>query len=341
MRTNSWGHFSRYEVEGDHIRPSRHASWKAYDPWDGWEAVNAKQRGGGMLERPYLELVELGDWFAEDDKRASRPVAEAMKTPLGWCGRYGLLGLMLRKVRQITPYPRWERDEETEEVWPGSRTYVRSALGWTLAGGVYASLEARELSSPERRKKRGDVVARGLWEPSWDEPSVLIENRETGRIEKEPVGMLREYFPSIAAADQEVYDYPLPLSAEFWRSYAEPVGEFQECVRSFARHVRTVGRYGAGGPLSAEAKIEFQAAALALTALAAETVRVLNSDSEGQVQSGWLAPSLIGTYASMALSDAVHGLLNVCDQCERVFVSSSGRARFCSTLCRKTRLQRE
>ena len=50
--------------------------------------------------------------------------------------------------------------------------------------------------------------------------------------------------------------------------------------------------------------------------------------------------SLISAFASMVLMDAESNLVNVCEKCERVFVSSSGRAKFCSPRCRKAVMQR-
>ena len=67
----------------------------------------------------------------------------------------------------------------------------------------------------------------------------------------------------------------------------------------------------------------------------------LNIRRDGTCTKEWVSTCLMASYAMMALLDAASGLLNACDNCKRLFVSSAGRARFCSTRCRKTALQRE
>jgi hypothetical protein len=141
-----------------------------------------------------------------------------------------------------------------------------------------------------------------------------------------------EFFPSVAPAYRDTYLYPLPLSAEFCRMYAENVDQALTSARQFAQSIRRIGR----GP---EQKEEFDEAMREMQALAAQS-SFTTAGKAGETFR-WAPASLLSYYAAMALADVAEDLLNVCDNCHAVFVSSAGRARFCSPRCRKTALQRE
>ncbi len=250
-----------------------------------------------------------------------------------------MLGLLLLKVRQITLYPLWERAEGEEDAWPTSRTYSRAPTGWIPSVGTYASPEALELSPAERQE--GKVVHREFWNPTWDKPGVLMQDPDTGKFSNCDLDVLAEYFPSVSPVDRKVYRYPIPLSEEFWRLYAEDVEQFQKCARRFAHLVRTIAWYQTEERFTPEDQIRFKDATMALRILAAYTISTIGESGDDGFIRRWAATSLISGYALMALLDLTNGLLNVCHECGRVFASSAGRARFCSPRCRKTSLQRE
>ena len=176
-----------------------------------------------------------------------------------------------------------------------------------------------------RLKKRDDRALFGyvVWPQSWK------------KFLHPPVVRLFE-----AQRDGGTYRYPLPHSEEFWRFYAEDVNQFLDCARGFGEMVRAVGQYRPADQISEQEKRKVEAAMKGLQILAADTSLTLMGNNDGTFLPGWTSGSLIGAYALMALCDAAEGLLNVCDRCGHVFVSSAGRARFCSPRCRKTWLQR-
>jgi hypothetical protein len=114
------------------------------------------------------------------------------------------------------------------------------------------------------------------------------------------------------------------------------LNEFLGWARRFADSVRMIARYPSPGPISSDDLGRIEDAERSLRVLAAHANRLF-----GTAQGGALSCSLLSCYAWMALWDAANEWLNVCDKCGRVFVSTAGRARYCSGRCRKTCLQRE
>jgi len=289
-----------------------------------------------MLARPYLALVELADSMSEES--GEKDSAEKDRNLLAWCRAHGLLGILLFEVVQITLFPRWEADiaDSAEEGgWPTSVTYSRAPRGWVQSGDTFASEQVRQL--PPEKRPVGALVEREFWNGDWEEPGVLEQKLAAGLFVRrglsEKVG---GFFPSVPPAQKETFPYPRPLSPEFWKLYAEKRDELQFWAQRFAEMVRTLGLHsreaGKGG-----ANERVQEAARKLEALAFPSSPVL----QGSLREHRTTVSLLGTYASMVLEDAAQGLLNICEECARVFVSSAGRARFCSSRCRKTVLQRE
>lgn len=334
-----WWRWSEYILDGSQIRPAPDALLERYDPWS-FAADVPTHRGGGMLDRPYLALIELADALSEVPRRSR--ARRNSPTPLNWCREHGLLGLLLLDLRQITLYPRWDRaDPGEEDVWPQSRTYSRTANGWVENGGLYAAPEGLALSPAERKMREGAVAEKKFWDETWDQPGLLTRDPATGRFRHQDLAVLADYFPAVRSVEREVYRYPMPLSDEFWSQYAEDADQFQDRARRFAQNVRMIGRYQAGSPLTEEGRSQLKLAVGEMQILGADTVPALAVTGNGKIHRHWAPTSLIGAYAWMVLSDAANGLLNVCVDCGRVFVSSAGRARFCSPRCRKRSLQRD
>src|ERR1019366_9809662 len=127
---NCWCRFSEYELEGAYIRPSASATLERYDAWEGFEASVAKQRVGGMLARAYLSLIDLADSSSAEPERDKRFSLREIKSPLEWCLKHGLLGLLFLEVRQIVLYPRWEvQGAWAQDAWPMIRQYARAPSG--------------------------------------------------------------------------------------------------------------------------------------------------------------------------------------------------------------------
>jgi endogenous inhibitor of DNA gyrase (YacG/DUF329 family) len=337
----SWWRFDRYSLDNGWIRPAADALLERYDPWESFDIAGHRHRGGGMLERPYLSLVELADFLVTRPERKNWRATGSLPTPLGWCARHGLLGLMFLDVRQISLQPHWETTGLADrENCAKSVTYALDPTGWAETGDLFASADIRHL--PPDSKPVGRLVPRSYWNPDWEEPGVLVQEARNGKFSRRRLEHLGQYFPSVPPVDRDVYRYPLPLSEDFWRLYAENADEFLDATRRFGGYVRTLGRYRTSETSPDETnRNDLEVAIAALRALAAQTAFTFRGGSFGRLTRSWVPTSLLGVYAWMALTDAFDGLLNLCNECGRIFVSSAGRARFCSARCRKSTLQRE
>jgi hypothetical protein len=204
---------------------------------------------------------------------------------------------------------------------------------WTLAA---------ERIPPDQKQTGSLVVQDELWDPSWGQPGVLVQDPESGTYRRKDIAeALGPFFPSVSQSEKETYPYPLHLSDRFWQLYAEDVTQFVDSAHRFADMVRALGSSKAANQMTAQERSEFEVSTRALAALTANANPTIHRRADGSLGRQWMSTSLLASYATMALLDARDGLLNVCDNCGRVFVSSAGRARFCSPRCRKSSLQRE
>jgi hypothetical protein len=340
-----WWRFSEYAMAGNHIRSAPGATLLRYNPWESFgSAAPRKKGGGGMLDRPYLSLIDYVDSIDGDTEWGSRVFSRQRRTAADWCNEHGSLGLFFVEVRQVTLYPRWEVTEHQEGQsgpFPTSRQFIRGLGKWTERKvPVGSNLEAILL--PQDHRPVGGLVPEEFWDQKWEKPQALLQDVDSDVYYHQSIeDALGRFFPSVPKPERETYPYPVPASDEFWKLYAENRNDFVQCARHFADIVRALGRLKPADQMSDAETSRVLHASGALQSLAAHTKPALCAKNDGTFFHQWLPTSLIASYAMMALLDLAQGLVNVCDNCGRVFVSSAGRARFCSARCRKTSLQRE
>jgi hypothetical protein len=195
---------------------------------------------------------------------------------------------------------------------------------------------------PEEQKPAGGLAPRQYWESDWEAPGVLLQDHDSGLYRRAPLAKaMKDFFPSVPAPELETYAYPVPISDAFWRLYAEDTNQFLRCAFDFADAVRALGGMKPSDEMTELEKQSIIRATGRLQALAAGTAPALYARKDGTFFHQWVSAALIGSFALMVLLDAARGLVNVCGNCGKVFVSSAGRARYCSARCRKTSLQRE
>lgn len=315
-----WWRFSEYTVEDGRIVPGSGAKLTRYDPWDGF-TTTAERDAVRLLKRPYLDLLEIS-------------VAADAEDVLKWCKQFGLLGLFFTQVREVNLYPRWK------EGLPSRRRFIHSTSGWvyeTLSDAVGSDIHLL----PGDAKPGGGLVPKEYWSKRFGQPGVIIQNR-FGEIERVPLGeYMGVFFPSISQSERETYPYPNPLSEEFWRWYSEPVDVFLQNAKGFAQAVQRIARIRPLSEISGPEQHELRMARENIMRLAAQAPLALFPEPDGTYKRESITTSLIAACGQMVLQDAQNGRLNMCGNCERVFVSSAGRARFCSDRCRKAKLQRE
>jgi len=295
-----------------------------------------------MFSAPYLSLIDLID--------ARRPVTEldrarSFRDPdatnvLHWCSQHGLLGLFFLEVRQVTLYPRWElRGGPNRNRVATLRQFIMQPTRWEQrAIGGSGTLDAMLL--PDDKKEVGALVSKEYWDKGW-EPGAIRREHVSGIYWNSPVGeTFRDFFPSVPKDEQETHPYPPPMSEKFWRSYAEREDQFLRIANNFADTVRTLGRARSAGDTMDVSDTEIRQACEYLESIVASVNAGLFVQKDRTLDHHWVAGSLLASFGMMALEDAARGWLNTCSNCSRVFVSTAGRARYCSTRCRKTALQR-
>jgi hypothetical protein len=328
----TWWRFTSYEIVGHHIRPAQHAELRPYNPWLEYERHQAEGRGGGMHAPPYESLLYLAE--IQSAQRAgwridrTLPMAEGPRL-LDWCGEHGLLGLFFTEVRQLTLYPRWQVAREGNGNCEAVMQEHSYGGRWMTISHSHSSLETALL--PTAEKPAGMLVAHQYWSKEWRRPGALLQTLDTGIYYTQPLRDLACYFPDVA--DPETYPYPRPASEEFWRVYAEDADQFLRLAFSFADAIRILAQAG-GKQLAGDQLAEARQALEFLNRLAAGAEAGFSLRDNGAVESCWKTPSLIAAFARMALLDLARGWIQVCARCARVFISSAGKARFCSPRCR-------
>jgi predicted RNA-binding Zn-ribbon protein involved in translation (DUF1610 family) len=350
-----WWRFTQYEFDG-YIRPTKNAILVKYNPWNDYNLAAQKRKGGGLKRPPYLSLVDFADANTpQEPEWERRRFAEYRKNAnvVGWCNQHGLLGIFFTTVRQVALYPRWRLpdarlrelgysidERKMAQLFATYRMFVREPTGWTERN-IIGSKNLAALTLAPAEKETGGLVAQEFWDEDWEPPGVLIQDPGSSIYARLSIAdVFGDFFPSIHKEELETFPYSLPGSDEFWSLYAEPWPRFIGQARLFARVARTLGKVKPLQESTEEEKRSSAKAVAVLQSLVAQTTSTLSLQEDGTLAHHWVPTSLMASYAMMLLLDAARGLLNVCVNCDRVFVSSAGRAKFCSPQCRKSSLQR-
>ncbi len=250
---------------------------------------------------------------------------------LGWCERYGLLGILLQRVHYVA----------SPLGTVGEDVFLRSASGWVHRRVVPPGGKVPATGRVFIVDLRGRLEAESLIGPSW--PRFL-------QLPKR----LRRRGP---------FSFAQPLMPTFWRYYGEPVEDFINGARSLSKAVRSLHEARLGWvemhPEQRPRRSKRRTAAAApWTEREATGVRewglrelrtLLNGvgpvvrwdDREGQYVHEWAAPSLLSTLALQALEDIAGGQRVItCAVCGKTRVTRSAEAAYCSKRCYWTMHQR-
>ncbi|MGO9452244.1 MAG: hypothetical protein ACLQDV_14550 [Candidatus Binataceae bacterium] len=337
-----WWRFSDYEIRDSCIRPARGARMEEYDPWSHWSGdlpLGQKQLS------PYGELLAVLTALQRDP--GFEDVKDSIAMPfhsqfwrmnpitlgpavqeelLAWCSRYGLLGLLPHRICQIT-LPASERapsDEERKQFLTVMQpdelpTSVARQVQYTrTAGGWYRSdhVPSDSLSG-----------------------SVLIMSWNGQKLESTALEKISGFFPEIPDSnlsyDWSTYAYPMPLSPEFWRVYAEPVAEFVRAAIIFRDAIDVMS--AKGPPRSADRRgcLDLLKGLLSPVGMTFQIV------SGKGIRARLSAGSLLATLSAMALQDAPKGQVRQCEECGTIFISGKHPwTRYCKKRCRSAAQQR-
>ena len=331
-----WWKFERYTVRDGYICAAPKAKLREYDPWHdysvGMEKAQ-KKSGGRNAQPPYQSLLDLvNKWYEQDPSATMYPTPKLESEIAEWCSVNGLLGLLTHQASTVTLAARWRRDQrrqyQNKRLVPEARRFTRTADGWELATVIW---DNPGLSADEHKEPAEQIVPTNSLPTSYSVGTVLmrrfVEDDELTRIPlAEGWG---RYFPSVPQHQKSTFDYPVPMSAGFWRLYAERSRDFMRAAGQLALAARLV--------VEDRDSPEFETGRLSLNNRLMTDVRPYLTQSR---ELSFSSPSLLASLATMISLDVQQGRLFKCAVCKRLSVSTAWQAEYCSPRCRNTALKR-
>ncbi len=307
----AWWRFDRYEYRRGFITPADGAVLHRY---------TAMPSDPPLGSSPYMELLEAVSELEPQETSGGtegvrlRPGSE--EKLLGWCSRYGLLGLLPHRcLFAVVPRP------------PGVQTYVRTPRGWRIRRELFS----RPAGSPRASRARRHAAMAGR---VLADPGALMSDWRGVNVDWHPIERAwGRYFPSVVPVRRASHPYPRPTSEEFWMAYAEPLDEFVVGALALLQHIEALSHEADGvvGQNRADPIKEIEILASAATPWLQKRDRVVRRVT-------WTAPSLLTYLAVMALTDHVSRRVRIacCPIDGRLFASTSYQGTYCTTRCRAT-----
>jgi hypothetical protein len=249
--------------------------------------------------------------------------------------------------------PRWDnapkrdKDDAPDDIlYPVQTQYIRENVQWVPYRRI--ARYQREPAHSDRSETRiairkGDLVAKDRVPLDWPHAGVQIRQvREAKWVQESLSKTWAKYFIGVADEEADTHPYPALQSEEFARRYAEPVDDFLDAALAFRDAVEILGE---AGPVEQSSKQENERARYAsaiLNGLLNPVSPAMVLQDDGAIKQFWVAPTLLGSFAMMALqdlSDPYRQFLR-CQACQQMFVSRSYQAAYCSETCRRTAYKR-
>ncbi|NQV22122.1 MAG: hypothetical protein HQ511_11960 [Rhodospirillales bacterium] len=348
--TGSWWRYSQYDIVDGNIVPAPGAKLEIYDPWKIFEDVSGNKSANVS---PYGQLLDIyRDVSAEIGHRGDATVlsAQSQAAIKSWCEKFGLLGVLPQKCQIVELAPRWRplaisgfedaaTDDGSEDLllMPTLRRYNRFGSGWISRDDQYAPNANRMPVNSV-----GDLVERAEYPKGWPSPGAVIAGPGTRNWNRESLDISwKPFFPGVPKPESLTYDYPMPLSDEFWQSYAEPIEVFVDAVADLHWALRNLRKKDS----SAESEDDYDARVLAgqsaLNKLAYPITACVVVNNGGQIRQKWVSTSLLASLSMMALLDITgNGRVLTCPVCRGLFTSTSSKTKYCSPKCRNTQQKR-
>jgi len=371
-----WWRFSEYETRHGHILPAEGAVLETYDPWDAY----LESRSTRDAVPPYQSLVTLlkGVLFLPGGKGLTLH-PESRKELVDWCRSFGLLGLLPHEAVSVTlaPVCMFEELEDGPELGLHTRSYYRTGARWNETSRSEGHDEIRVATAMQELRERG-LLYQADWSklngiellgvPRTQMPAlppglplnvppegVVLHRLERHGLDQEPFGRYwGDFFPSVTDTAKEAFQYPRPLSPEFWELYAEPIQVFVDTAILFRRILgwlyllwgSTVERdnYRLGELLELFGGLEAgrpRDVLGELEAMIGGTAPAIFRDERGDFHVTSRFPSLIAALAMMIAKDLEDGRRpRLCEECDTPFLTAAYQTRYCSLRCRNTAQKR-
>jgi hypothetical protein len=334
-----WLRSSGYHIEAGLIRLEPGAPLELYDPWEAWRAAADE-------ERPYKRLLRLAQQL-QPPRLQVLPRRQQQQLE-SWVRENGLLGILPHETLEATMAARWVDEQrfwgsgpvlgagserrfvpaQRQQLWENGRWPVY----WRRVGAAHTSDPARE----------GELVAAEDLGGAGLPLEVLRRRVIDAGLERCPLAEhYQGFFPQVPRAEAWTHAYPGVDTEPFWRGYAESAFQFVATARYLAAPLEGLERLRAG-QLSERERTLIGRALTRISAIASvvDFAGALGQGDEFIV--GWSAPSLLGMYALMLLTDLKAGhLVKRCPNCEVFFLARNPRARYCSSTCRHAQQKRE
>jgi hypothetical protein len=340
-----WWRFTKYEIRDGSIRSAPGAELQLTDPW---AAYRDSRQGRTRQAPPYESLLGVLRNLSFQVSKTAEEIERVELTPegsralLGWCETFGLLGILLNRTLMVTLGPRWERQRgrtgNGDLLRPVQRGYVRTTTGWRPMRPRQGMPFARPTASAWTLV--GSPVRADLLPRRWPTAGAIVDVGSTGVQEESLSRTWAKFFPDVPARERETWAYPIPLSEDFWRHYAEPLDDFLFAVLGLRQTLERLTT-SKSRPHENDAQTSIEGDIQSLQRLVASVSPTLKRPRRGGFAQQWHSSSLLGSLAMMALLDLTEQRRVVaCRVCDRVFVTSAWQGRYCSPRCRWTAQKR-
>lgn len=231
-----------------------------------------------------------------------------------WCSEHGLLGILPHIAESVVMAARWVR-HRGPSMRASATEHYRSNGKWSTRQVWCSFFEGVDLGTPVM----GALLPIS---PGYSPRCPGARVRHIEKYGREDRGLSEEtlfeswcdFFPTVLEDRQATYEYPRPLTDEFWRLYAEPVEVFLRYALILKQAVKSE---------------------LSTLETLLEPIGVaLNHNCEGRAMEQWRCPSLLSAFAKMAIQDLAGGSSVLrCPSCGLPFGSSAYQAVYCSPQC--------
>ena len=304
-----------------YIRPAPGATLETYTL-----NVSGGEIGEGSESVTYEDIVHL-------DPQSDSEV-------LDWCRRFGLLGILPQRAFLMRLAPRWRPlvDNSDRFLFPAQTSYSRTPVGWHPVSQLTMKSDDSIVITidDEDRMEDWNGTLVDSEETIHSPASVIISPLFSGELQERGLGeAIGRYFPSVEGADLDTFEYPTPLSDQFWRLYGESLSEFRAAIGQFVDMVRRLGNQGPLEQLPEDALGDLSRARAELHTLTSASP-ALGIDNDGNFLPKWAFTSLIGAFGFSVWQSLIGGSsVKHCarPRCRNVFLTAQYNRIYCSPKC--------